>query len=71
MNVVLKGKDDSVAIMTLVEGADPEEAVRKFKEAHPGKYVEHFIVDKVETPDYKYRDSWILNKNNKIVVKKK
>lgn len=69
MNVLLKGKDGSVAVMTLAEGADPEEAVRKFRMSHPkGAYPEYKIVDEVVTPDYSLRDKWKLDKNWNIVV---
>lgn len=55
--------------MTLAEGADPEEAIRKFRMSHPkGAYPEYKIVDEVVTPDYSLRDKWKLDKNWNIVV---
>jgi hypothetical protein len=65
--IILKRQDGHISIMTLVEGSDKEEAVRKFKEQHEG-YVEHFEVsDDIELPSREFRDAWEF-KDNKIVI---
>ena len=69
MNILFKGRDGSIAIMTVAPGADKDEAIRKFKECHPGHYLEHFEGD-IELPqDRTFRDAWTLS-NGKVVVDK-
>ncbi len=69
MNIILKGRDGSVSIMTLVEGADKEEAIRKFKEAHAeGMYTDAFEMEEIEMPPSReFRDAWTLQ-GGKIVI---
>lgn len=68
MKIVLKGKDGSVAIMTLTEGADKTNAIRKFKESHDkGFYVDHIEFEGDLPLDREFRDAWTL-KGSKIVV---
>jgi hypothetical protein len=64
MNIVLKSKDDSVAIMTIVDGADKEDCIRKFQQVHP-EYTEWY--ENVEIPKSREnRDTWKMV-NGKIV----
>ena len=59
MNVVFKREDGTVAIMYLV-GDNKEEAIRKFRECHPGEYLEEYY-ENVEIPlDRSKRDNWKL-----------
>ncbi len=67
MKILLKGKDGSVAIMSLAEGADKEEAVRKFKESHPDEYIDHFEFEGELPESREFRDAWTLI-GGKIVV---
>ena len=72
MKILLKGKDGSVAIMTLVDGADKEEAVRKFKEAHPKDFYSDYFEYKEELPkNREFRDAWVCDKKNNIVIDNK
>ena len=70
MKIVLKAKDGSVAIMTLVEGADKDEAIRKFKESHPDEnYGQEFEFEGKLPLDREFRDAWVVS-GNKITVDK-
>lgn len=70
MKVILKAKDGSVAVMALAPGADKEDAIRKFKDAHPGMYTDHFEIDDKELPvDREFRDAWTVS-GNKITLDK-
>lgn len=71
MNILLKGKDGSVAIMTLAKGADKEEAVRKFKECHPDMYGDYFEFFGKLPSDRKFRDAWIHNGKGIVIDKAK
>ncbi len=66
--IILKADDGSIAVMTIVEGADKDEAIKKFKDAHPDKNytVEQF---KGKLPDREFRDAWTIS-GNKIVIDK-
>lgn len=66
-NIVFRGKDSSVAIMTLAPGADRKETVQKFLDAHQGVYVDHFDYDGEFPSDRELRDAWTIS-GNKIVV---
>lgn len=68
MRILHKHKDGSIAIMVLAPGADKEEAIRKFKEAHPGEYVDHFEHDGEMPTDRKFRDAWTVNAKREVVV---
>ena len=66
MKIVLKAVDGSVAIMELAPEADKDEAIRKFKECHPGRYIS--CHENIAIPeDRTHRDAWVL-KRNKIIV---
>ena len=67
MSIVIKGVDGSVAIMTLAPGADKEDAIRKFKEAHEGLYTDHFEAPVRALPDRQFRDAWTYN-GDKIIL---
>lgn len=59
MNILLKGKDGSIAIMTLVEGADKEFAIKNFKDSHPdGFYVDYFEFNGKLPLSREFRDAW-------------
>jgi hypothetical protein len=68
MNIVFRGKDGSVAIMTVVTGCDKEEAVKKFLTVHEGLYEEKYLENVKLPTDYSTRDKWTL-KGDKIVIK--
>lgn len=70
MRIVIRGRDGSVAIMTLAEGADKEDALKKFKDQHPGMYDDHFEVDAVPL-DREFRDAWTCNGKSIVVDKAK
>jgi len=58
MKTVIK-TTDGIQIMTLVDGADLAEALRKWGEAHPGKYVSHRdMQDSVIPTDREFRNAW-------------
>ncbi len=69
MSILFKGMDGSVAIMTLAPGADKSEAVRKFKEAHPDTYIDHFEFNG-KLPSREFRDAWSVDTKQKIVIDK-
>jgi hypothetical protein len=59
MKTVIKCTDGSVAIMTLVEGADLDEAISKWKQSHPNKYLSHReMPDDAVPTDRTFRDAW-------------
>ncbi len=65
--IVLKGIDDSVAIMELAPGADKEEAIRKFRECHPKGFYPEYHED-IELPSSRvFRDAWKLS-GNKVII---
>lgn len=64
MNIVLKGKDGSVAIMVLAPGADEADAIKKFHGCHPGMYHKEYVKDVNVPSDRQYRDAWTLNGNS-------
>ena len=65
MKIILKAKDGSIAVMTLVEGADKKEAIRKFKEMHvEDMYEEHGEVEADKLPKSReFRDAWTVNRS--------
>lgn len=68
MNILLKGKDGSIAVMTLAEGADKEDAVEKFKDSHPkGFYVDYFEFEGEIPLNREFRDAWTHSGNNIVV----
>ncbi len=67
--IILKHIDGSIAIMQLAPGADKEEAVRKFKEAHPDVYVEHHEGDYKLPDSREHRDAWTFS-NNRVIINK-
>lgn len=68
--IILKGKEGNVAIMSLVDGADVEEAVRKFRDVFPeGDWPEYMEGEEFLTPlSREFRDAWKLSAKNEIVV---
>ena len=62
MKILLKGRDGSVAIMTLTEGADKEFAIKNFKDSHPDMYIDHFEFDG-QLPCREFRDAWTHSGN--------
>lgn len=59
MKTVIKCTDGSVAIMTLVEGADLSEALRKWGDVNPGKYLSHRDMEDSAIPkDREFREAW-------------
>lgn len=70
MKIVLKGKDNSVAIMELVDESKKDEAIRKLNEIHPDKnYVQ--VGEGVKMPENReFRDAWEVSKTGSVVVNK-
>lgn len=67
--IILKHIDGSIAIMELAPGADKEDAVRKFKEAHPDVYIECHDGN-FKLPDSReHRDAWTFS-NNRVIIDK-
>lgn len=59
MKTIIKCTDGSVAIMTLVEGADLDAAISKWQQVHPNKYLSHReMPDDVIPTDRTFRDAW-------------
>jgi hypothetical protein len=59
MKTVIKCTDGSVAVMTLVEGADLDEALRKWGDVNPGKYLSHRDMENSAIPkDREFREAW-------------
>ena len=59
MKTVIKCIDGSVAVMTLVAGADLDEAISKWKQAHPNKYLSHReMPDDAVPTDRTFRGAW-------------
>ena len=56
--IILKHIDGSIAIMELAPGADKEDAIRKFKLAHPGLYNEHYEGNFKLPQSREHRDKW-------------
>lgn len=68
MNILLKAADGSVAIMSLAEGADKAEAVRKFKESHSDENYGDFFEFQGKLPlSREFRDAWVV-KGKDVVV---
>lgn len=71
MNIIFKGKDNSIAIMILAPNADKEDAIKKFKDAHPDFYDDYFEGE-FEFPESRiFRDAWRLSRNKVVVDKRK
>ena len=59
MKTVIKCTDGSVAVMTLVADADLDEAISKWKQVHPNKYLSHReMPDDAVPTDRTFRDAW-------------
>ena len=59
MKTVIKCIDGSVAVMTLVEGADLLKALRKWGDVNPGKYFSHRNMEDDAIPkDREFREAW-------------
>jgi len=59
MKTVIKCTDGSVAVMTLVEGADLKTALRKWGDVNPGKYISHRQMEDSAIPtDREFREAW-------------
>jgi len=68
MEIILKGQDNSVAIMHVVEGADADKAVKDFIECHSGFYERLEGTYKLPT-SREHRNAWVV-RGSKIVVDK-
>jgi len=67
MNIVYEHVNGTIAIATVVDGADISEVVRKFREAHPGSYPKFTVHEHLEMPGTREnRDSWRL-KGDKVI----
>jgi len=70
MKIIFKGHDGSIAIMELAPGADKEDALRKFHEAHPGQYGDH-IEGNIKLPESReFRDAWTISEKGSIIINK-
>ena len=59
MKTIIKCTDGSVAIMTLVEGADLDTVISKWQQVHPNMYLSHReMPDDVIPTDRTFRDAW-------------
>ena len=59
MKTVIKCIDGSVAVMTLVEGADLSKALRKWSDVNLGKYLSHREMGDSTIPkDREFREAW-------------
>lgn len=59
MKIIIKQTSGSVAIMTLVEGADLDTAIGKWQQVHPNMYLSHReMPDDVIPTDRTFRDAW-------------
>jgi hypothetical protein len=59
MKIVIKRASGGVSIMTLVDGSDEAESIRKWKLAHSEEYVSHrSMQDDVIPTDRTFRDAW-------------
>lgn len=56
MKILIKRLNNKVSIMTLVKGADAEDAVSKWREVH-SDYISH-EESEVALPDRTFRDAW-------------
>lgn len=57
-----------VAVMRLVNDADPAKCIEQWKQAHPGQYVSHVEMDEADLPkDRSARSTWRLV-NGKVVA---
>jgi hypothetical protein len=68
MKTVIKCTDGSVAVMTLIEGADINEAIGKWKQVHPNKYLSHREMPDAAIPtDRTFRDAWADTTSERII----
>ena len=59
MKTVIKCLDGGIAVMTLVDGADLQEALRKWDDVNPGKYLSHRDMPASAIPaDREFRSAW-------------
>ena len=59
MKTIIKCTDGSVAVMTLVAGADEAEALEKWKLVNPDTYISHRqMPDSAIPSDRTFRDAW-------------
>lgn len=60
MKTIIKCVDGSIAVMTLVDGADLAEALRKWGDVNPGKYSSHRdMPDEAIPTDRTFREAWV------------
>ena len=71
MRIIFKGKDGSVAIMELKEGADKKKAIKDFTECH-GDFYKYFSEGDVKLPESReFRDAWTISAKGSIIVDEK
>ena len=59
MKTIIKCTDGSVAIMTLVEGADLDTVISKWQQVHPNMYLSHReMPDDVIPTDRTFYEAW-------------
>ncbi len=59
MKIVIKCVDGSIQVMTLVGEADLSEALHKWSDVHPGKYLNHRVMPDDAIPiNREFREAW-------------
>jgi len=71
MSIYFKGKDGSVAIMTLAPEANKEEAISRFLGAHGGFYIDYLEAEIDVPKDRSFRDAWTISHGNIVIDKAK
>lgn len=69
MPIVIKKTDGRVAVMRVLNGADPQRMVEQWKTNNPGQYVRHSeVAEDVIPADRSRRDAWTLSDANTIEI---
>jgi uncharacterized pyridoxamine 5'-phosphate oxidase family protein len=59
MVIMITRSDGGVSVMQVVEGADPDECLNKWKASHAGEYVSHRVGSLDELPKERtFRNAW-------------
>jgi hypothetical protein len=59
MVIMIARTDGGVSVMQVVEGADPDECLNKWKASHAGEYVSHRVGSLDELPNERtFRNAW-------------